>query len=223
MWRISMENKILKEIKKSKWWEEALKYPDRHYPGNSGVMLSDHLVVTQENIQDIFANINSELEKLLSNFSIDVLRIEFLLEIVALLHDIWKPQDNKNKEYIHPISQKKVKKRHNILWIEAAIEMIWASQELLEEEKQIIYHLIDEHDTPFSWYMNFLKTWQIPKYKSWKKLDQKISGKNILPLWIILLAIFKIADIDWHDDTSDVSWFIKNLNNEYLKKFDIKF
>lgn len=218
-----METEILEEIKKSIWWKEAEKYPDRHHPKDSWVMLSDHLLITHENIKEIFSMKKWNIYDLLSGYELAIERLQLILKIVALLHDIGKPQDNKDIDYIHPLTQKLVKKRHNILWMEAAIQILWDSKKLTDLEKDIIYSLIDEHDTPFWWYINFSKTWQVPKLKSWKKLDNKIIWNDYAPLGIILLTIFKLADIDGHDDVSDVDWFIKNLNEFYLSTFNIKF
>jgi len=77
--------------------------------------------------------------------------------------------------------------------------------------------LAEEHDTPFSWYMQFRKTGQVPKRKSWARLDRKINAKED-GSGLMLLAVFKLADIDGHENIDDVIWFFKQAFENYLRE-----
>ena len=211
----------VEKIYLSSWWEQAKLYPDRHSPKDSGVMLSDHLVSVMNNSDRIFNPDpdNSYYEQLyvyLLDTEFDLSRCNGILTIVSLLHDIGKPVDDKEKEIEHPIKKTLVKKRHPVLGVCSAFEILDGQSEFNEDEKRIIYNLIDEHDTPFSWFRQFEKSKVIPDFKSWKKLDNKISVERGDNFGIIMLALFKLADIDGHESLADLFWFYEQLNEKYL-------
>jgi len=81
--------------------------------------------------------------------------------------------------------------------------------------RETILALVEEHDTPFSWYVNFVNSSQAPKRKSWAKLDRNIDPKED-GSGIIALAVFKLADIDGHENVADVTWFFDQANSAYL-------
>ena len=142
----------IEKIYTSTWWENAKQYPDRHYDKDSWIMLSDHLQKVAENLSICFDekpynDFYSNLYIFLEWYNINTDEIKEVLLIVALLHDIWKTVDDKTIEVEHPLSKKKVKKRHNVVWIEAAIQILDDSKKLSKKNKEIIYNLIDDHDT----------------------------------------------------------------------------
>jgi hypothetical protein len=213
----------LEKIYLSSWWEKAKTYPDRHFPKESGLMLSDHLVSVLKNSERIFKSEpdNDFYEMLyvyLLDTGFDLTRSNEILKVVSLLHDIGKPQDNKDEEIEHPIKKALVKKRHPVLGVCSAIEILHEQSDFTETEKQVIYNLIDEHDTPFSWFKQFEKTKVIPEFKSWKKLNNKIAAERTDNFGIIMLALFKLADIDGHDSIADLIWFFEQLNEKYLNQ-----
>lgn len=213
----------VEKIYLSDWWKRAKLYPDRHFPIESGLMLSNHLVSVMNNSARIFnpEPENDFYEKLyvyLLDTGFDLSRCKEILIIVSLLHVIGKPQDNKEEEVEHPIKKVLVRKRHPVLGVCSAIEILKEQSDYTEEEKTIIYNLIDEHDTPFSWFKQFEKTQIIPEFKSWKKLDNKIAPLRNDNLGIILLALFKLADIDGHENLADMLWFFERLNEKYLNQ-----
>lgn len=218
----------MEEIYSSTFWKIAEKTPDRHYSLDSWVMLSHHLARVLDNVklffdEEVKNGFYSHVKIFLELYNLNLSIYKELLFATALLHDIWKPSEDKLEEIKHPITWKKVKVRHPVEWVRIAIEIYGEEARFSKEEQGMLFNLIDEHDTPYSWYRQFEKNGVIPKYKSWRKLDKKISSNDDSKIGIILLAIFKLADIDWHDDISDVIWFIENLNKEYLKEDSIEF
>ncbi len=65
--------------------------------------------------------------------------------------------------------------------------------------------------------MQFQRSGQIPKRKSWARLDRKIDPRED-GMGLILLSVFKLADIDGHADVSDVPWFIDQVNQSFLRE-----
>ncbi|MBE0538523.1 MAG: HD domain-containing protein [Ignavibacterium sp.] len=213
----------VEKIYLSSWWERAKTYPDRHFPKESGLMLSDNLLSVLKNSERIFKSEpdNDFYEVLyvyLLDTGFDLYRSKEILKVVALLHDIGKPEDDKEKEIEHPIKKTLVKKRHPVLGVCSAIEILDGQSDFTDNEKQVIFNLIDEHDTPFSWFRQFEKSKAIPEFKSWKKLDNKIAGDRNDSFGINMLALFKIADIDGHESIADLIWFFVQLNEKYLNQ-----
>jgi len=211
----------VEKIYLSSWWEKAKTYPDRHFPKESGLMLSDHLISVLKNSERIFkSEPDNDFYELLYVYLLDtgfdLYRSKEILKIVSLLHDIGKPQDDKEKEIEHPIKKTIVKKRHSVLGVCSAIEIFDGQTDFTDNEKQIVFNLIDEHDTPFSWFRQFEKNNIIPEFKSWKKLDNKINIDGVNNFGIIMLALFKLADIDGHENLDDLFWFYEQLNSKYL-------
>ncbi len=203
-------------IKTSKWWKDAEAMPDRHYPEAAGVTLANHLEAVQRNLRLLqpFEGRHPyflQLQTALESFGITPDWAQTLLGTVALLHDIGKAREEKKVEGLHPLSGKAVMMRHPILGLLAALE-------LLPDHlpgRETILALIEEHDTPYSWYKQFEKTQQIPKAKAWAQLDRQIDAHED-GTGLVLLSVFKIADIDGHESVADVSWFIENANENFL-------
>src|SRR5688500_11512064 len=92
-------------IKQSEWWKQATITPDSHYSNISGVMLSHHLVAVHENVRHIFTRRNDEFYKklfaLLEDLNIERNEVRDELLLVALLHDIGKPKEDKSQVIAH--------------------------------------------------------------------------------------------------------------------------
>ncbi len=62
-----------------------------------------------------------------------------------------------------------------------------------------------------------MRSGQIPKGNSWARLDRAIDDREDGP-GIILLCVFKLADIDGHEDVDDVVWFFEQTYSSYLRQ-----
>ncbi len=204
-------------IKSSDWWRQAQAMQDRHYHSLPGVMLADHLEQTMRNLTSILS-INNSLPFVVQLQSAMIsagLTLKWALQIlapVALLHDIGKTKEEKRVEGKHFLTGKIVKMRH------AGIGVI-AAQEILPsmfDGREVILALIEEHDTPYLWFIQHQKNGQIPSAKSWARLDRKIDSRAD-GTGLILLCLFKLADIDGHENVDDVLWFIEQANGNYLR------
>ena len=209
---------VEEQIKQSDWWRDAEKTPDRHYEESEGVMLADHLVSVQGNLHQLLNpdgidGYFDELRQALTGMGLDLAVVEKLLSPVALLHDIGKPREDKGAKIEHPLTRKETRKRHPVVGLIAAMEILPDEH----PEKDKVLALIDAHDTPFSWYMQAQKTGQIPNPKSWAKLDRKIDPRED-GTGMVLLALFKLADIDGHVNVEDVCWFLEQANSNYLNQ-----
>jgi hypothetical protein len=207
---------IFTTIRSSTWWSIAQQTPDGHFRPEEGVSLADHLEAVRRNLgflrsQDGENQFLSELTQAIDRVGLIRANVAEVLSIVALLHDIGKPKEDKEAEISHPLSGKAVKQRHPIVGLIAGLELL--PDETPHREQ--ILALVEEHDTPYAWYMQSNKTGQTPGQKAWGRLDRKIEpiGNGT---GLILLALFKIADIDGHENPDDVSWFIEQANGNYL-------
>jgi hypothetical protein len=86
-------------------------------------------------------------------------------------------------------------------------------------EKSRIYNLIEEHDTPFALYRQFVKMNQVPGFKSLKRLNDRIDSREGVGL--LYLLIFKLADIDGHKTIEDVTWFFKATKENYFDRIGV--
>lgn len=136
------------------------------------------------------------------------------LETVALLHDIGKPRENKDRTTIHPLTGKTVPRRHPVVGAVAALELVPES----DDSRGLIASLVAKHSTGWSWYRNWTKSGQQPSDKAWNRLDQSIEHSRD-GVGLLLLALFKMADIDGHDDLSDVVWFVQRANRGALSRW----
>jgi hypothetical protein len=211
------------KIRQSDWWTKATAYHDRHYEVSDGIMLSDHLNAVAQCIEKIFDSntpFHSSLLAVVDKFGLDRQQVKHELEIVALLHDIGKTEDDKKLQVEHPLKKVMVPKRHPIVGMLAAIELLNDDPLLTETGKLRIYHLVEEHDSPYAFYRQFETTGTIPKFKSWKKLNDKIDEREGVGL--LYLLIFKLADIDGHEKVEDVMWFFRKAKKNYYNELDIE-
>lgn len=215
---------ILEKIRRSDWWTKATAYHDRHYEVSDGIMLSDHLNAVAACIEKIFESktpFSTALLALLDKFGIDRQQVKHELEIVALLHDIGKTEDDKKLQVEHPLRKNiMVPKRHPIVGMMAAIELLNDDASLSDEDKQRIYHLIEEHDSPYGFYRQFESSGKAPKFKSWQKLNDKVDTREGVGL--LYLLIFKLADIDGHEKVEDVMWFFRKAKSNYFKELNME-
>lgn len=209
---------VLAAITSSDWWRLTLESPDRHYDASDAVYLADHLESVRMNLEFLDPAHDGEgypaqFRAALEVAGVDSAAARRRLEPVALLHDLGKVRENKEAEGAHPMTGKKVKLRHPVVGVIAALEILPPA---FEERAQVIA-LVEEHDTPYSWYLQYQRSGQVPKEKSWARLDRAIDERQD-GTGIMLLCAFKLADIDGHDDVEDVIWFVEQANRCYLRQ-----
>ena len=205
-------------IKNSKWWREAQEMPDRHYDPSAGIYLADHLEAVLRNLRFLHPSEGaheyfSQLREALVNADLNPSAVADLLVPVALLHDLGKIREDKGAEGKHPLTRKAVKMRHPIVGVIAALELLPSTL----AGHETILALIEEHETPYPWYMQFQKTGQVPGRKSWARLDRKIDSRGD-GTGLVLLCVFKLADIHGHKNVKDVPWFFEQANSSYLRE-----
>jgi len=208
---------IISTIKNSNWWRDAEKMPDNHYTNDAGISLADHLTAVHDNLNSLLSkNTDQFWGQFLQSLTSTGLIISEITEIlapVALIHDIGKTMEDKITKIEHPLTGKLVEKRHPIVGVIASLELLPVDL----PNRESIISIIEQHDTPYSWFQQFQKNGQIPKRKSWARLDRKIDSKED-GTGLILLSIFKIADIHGHKYVDDVKWFIEQANINYLNQ-----
>ncbi len=211
-------------IKQSEWWKQATVTPDSHYSNISGVMLSHHLVAVHENVRHIFTRRNDEFYKklfaLLEDLNIERNEVRDELLLVALLHDIGKPKEDKSQVIAHPLTGKPAHNRHGIVALTAAMEILGPLLNHLPEKRNRIYRTIELHDISYGLFREYVTTGQAPEDEKWKYINNKIHG--ITGAGILYLLIFKLADVHGHANISDVTWFYKAVKQYFLKEKNIE-
>ena len=210
-------------IKKSGSWQTAAVTIDNHYSNNSGVMLADHLQQVYNNVDCIFqqpeTGFYGSLFTLLRQLRIDKEELRDELKIVALLHDIGKPAEDKNLVIPHPLTGKPAHKRHGLASLMAAMEILWPYLDKFPEKREHIYRTIELHDMSFGLFREYQATLVIPPQDRWIYINNKI---HVLPAaGIIYLLIFKLADIHGHENISDVIWFYNAVKSNYFNQLQI--
>lgn len=203
-------------VRQSKWWRLAAATPDRHGDASSGVSLADHLDAVLENlrrllISELAGDFVLQVQQRLDAIGIDRQRAFQTLMPVALLHDLGKLTEDKLTTIPHPLSGKPAPKRHPVASVLVAMELLPPSM----ENRECMLALIDEHATPFSWYAQFRHGGRAPGPAAWARLDHKIDPRGD-GSGLLLLALFKMADIAGHENLDDVSWFVGRANEGYL-------
>ena len=191
---------------------------DRHHDPSEDIYLTDHLEAVRRNLHFLQPSEETheyflQLEEALVSAGLDPVEIAALLTPVALLHDIGKTREDKRAEGEHPLTGRKVKLRHPIVSLVAGLELLPGAL----AGRDTMLALIEEHGTPFAWYTQFKRTERVPKRKSWARLDQKIDARED-GTGLVLLSVFKLADIDGHENVEDVPWFVEQVNNNYLRE-----
>lgn len=212
------------KIKSSNWWKMAMKTVDSHHTNENGVMLSHHLEAVYENIEVIFSikenDFYQALFALLYNLNLNKETVKDHLKIVALLHDIGKIAEDKSMVIPHPLTGKPAHKRHGLVGLMAAREIIGNDLNQSEQDKLIIYRTVELHDISFGLFRQYHTTGDIPKSDQLAYIAQKIHP--IPGAGILYLLLFKLADIHGHKNIEDVIWFYKIAAANYFKEFNIE-
>jgi HD domain len=220
---LTREEVLFEKILHSDWWLRATQCVDSHYSNVDGVMLSDHLVAVTENIDKVFhsprGSFLTRLFDLLDKMNINQECLREELRIASLLHDIGKVEQDKSKLVMHPLHKHYTIKRHSIVSLYAAIEILQNESLLSTEEKQRIYALIEEHDVSYGLFREWMMTDKLPKFERWKELNDKIDPKPGVGLMHLLF--FKLADTHGHWNITDVIWFFKQVKIKYFSKLGI--
>ncbi len=210
-----------KTIRASSWWAAAERTADRHHPSGAGVTVADHLVAVHgmvELLMDSAAIVDpyvAELRCRLGSMGVPATAAADL-KLVALLHDIGKPRENKNETAVHPLTGKQVARRHPMVGAGAALELIPETH----DRRSLVAALVSKHGTGWSWYRQWRSTGQIPSSKAWKRLDRGLSAGGV-GLGVVHLVLFKLADVDGHADLQDVLWFVHQANAALLDDLDL--
>ena len=221
---ITLDHHIHHKILRSSWWHRATQCVDSHYSNTCGVMLVDHLLAVYENVDSIFNGSQNKFLQELFGFvellGLDKTKIHNELKLVALLHDIGKTEDDKTVSVPHPLFGYSTIKRHSVVGVYAAMEILGTEHSLSAEEKSKIFAVIEEHDVSFGLFKEYKSTGNLPSRQRWHELNSKISHQHGAGL--IYLLIFKLADIHGHANIEDVTWFYQNANETYFREFGLE-
>ncbi len=215
--RGDLENNILA----SSWWAAAERTADRHGLSGAGATVADHLLAVHRMVELLLQSDDAvdpyvgELRRRLDGAGVPA-TVAADLRIVALLHDIGKPREDKQETTVHPLSGKRVPRRHPVVGAGAALELIPDSF----SRKDLIAALVAKHGTGWSWYRQWASSGQVPSRKAWRRLDRGLpAGRE--GLGVVHLVLFKLADVDGHVDLQDVRWFVRRANQALLDDLDL--
>ncbi len=214
-----LENKI----KNSQWWQKADVTTDSHYTNESGVMLTHHLLAVYENVGAIFqqpANgFYGSLFKLIEQLQLDVKDVEAELKLVALLHDIGKIAEDKTQVIPHPLTGKPAHKRHGLVGLMAAMEILADDLAGMPGKRNRIYRTVELHDISYGLFREYTTIRIIPAFERWSYINDKVHPAPAIGL--LYLLIFKLADIHGHANIADVLWFYNTVSENYFKQLNI--
>ena len=200
----------------SSWWATAERTTDRHHPSEAGVTVADHLLAVHRLVELLLEYAEAadpyvlELRRRLGAMEMPA-TVAADLRLVALLHDVGKPQEDKGQTFRHPLTGKRVPRRHPAVGAGAALELIPEPY----PRKALIAALVSKHGTGWSWYRQWASNGQLPSSKAWRRLDRALpAGRE--GLGVVHLVLFKLADIDGHVDLQDVPWFVRRANQALL-------
>ncbi len=215
-----LENKI----KHSHWWNEAAQTPDSHYSNNSGIMLTHHLMAVYDHIETIFSKDDTgfygDMFNLLPQLQLVKEEVKEELKIVALLHDIGKPKEDKSLVIPHPLTGKPAHKRHGLVGLMAAMEIIGSDLAHLPEKRNRIYRTVELHDMSYGLFREFSNTGDIPQNDRWNYINNKIH--TLTGGGLLYLLFFKLADIHGHANITDVLWFYHTVKENYFDPLGIE-
>jgi HD domain len=211
------------KIKNSIWWKAASNTIDNHYSNHSGIMLTHHLLAVYNNIESIFnqpaTGFYGELFALLPTLQLHKEEVKDELKIVALLHDIGKPLEDKSLVMPHPLTGKPAHKRHGLVGLMAAMEIIGADLAHWPEKKSRIYRTVELHDMSYGLFREFMATGNIPLNEKWHYINNKVH--TLTGAGLMYLLLFKLADIHGHDNISDIIWFYETVKEQYFNQLNI--
>ncbi len=181
-------------------------------------MLAHHLQAVCENVENIFFSKQNRFLENMFGFirqrGMDTVKMYEHLMVVALLHDIGKTEDDKSIEVPHPLFGYSTVKRHSVVGVYAAMDILGNDHTLSAEDKSIIFSVIEEHDVSYGLFREYKQKGLIPTSARWHELNAKISAVHGEGLLYLLL--FKLADIHGHANIEDVTWFYQRVNQDYF-------
>jgi hypothetical protein len=211
-------NGVEQRIRDSAWWQKAAITPDNHYSNQSGIMLTDHLEAVHSNVSALFQKKESgfygELFKMLDEFQLEKDAVADELKIVALLHDIGKPAEDKSLVIAHPLTGKPAHQRHGLVALMAAME-IFSDVPMDDHQRMRIYRTVELHDISYGLFREFSITGDEPAEEKWHYISHKIDPKTGIGLYYLLL--FKLADTHGHLHLNDVTWFYETVAAQYFQ------
>ncbi len=209
---VNLETTILA----SSWWAAAEETADRHKSSETWRTVADHLLAVHRLVElllhsaEVVDPYALELRRRLHRMGVPA-TVAADLEIVALLHDVGKPRESKQETTLHPLTGKRVARRHPVVGAGAALELIPETH----GRRLLIAALVAKHGTGWSWYRQWASSGQLPSRKAWRRLDRRLpAGRE--GLGVVLLVLFKLADVDGHAELSDVPWFARRANQALL-------
>lgn len=221
---VSREEAVLHKIRHSVWWRRASTCVDPHYSNTSGVMLVDHLTAVTDNVERIFTarhySFLTRLFLVVEQMGLCKEKIREELKIVAMLHDIGKTEDDKSVLMLHPLTGELAPKRHSIVGVLAAKDILDHCDLLSEEEKGTIYSVVEQHDVSYGLFRESKELKKKPSFERWQQLNAKISDQDGVGLLYLLL--FKLADIHGHCNIEDVIWFFDATSQTYFRPLDLQ-
>lgn len=211
------------KIKNSSWWKTASITIDNHYSNHSGIMLTHHLLAVHNNIEGIFnqpaTGFYGQMFALLPTLQLHKKEVKDELKIVALLHDIGKPREDKSLVMPHPLTGKPAHKRHGLVGLMAAMEIIGPDLAHWPEKKSRIYRTVELHDMSYGLFREFMATGNIPLNEKWHYINNKVH--TLTGAGLMYLLLFKLADIHGHENISDIIWFFETVKEQYFNQLNI--
>jgi hypothetical protein len=221
---VSREEAVLQKIRRSVWWRRASTCVDPHYSNTSGVMLVDHLTAVTDNVERIFTarhlSFLCRLFLVVEEMGLSKEKIREELKIAALLHDIGKTEDDKSITMPHPLDGHLTIKRHSVVGVFAAKEILQHCDLLSDEQKATIYSVIEEHDVPYGLFREYKQQRKRPTFERWQELNEKVSNQPGVGL--VYLLLFKLADVHGHCNIEDVIWFFESASQTYFRALGLQ-
>jgi len=210
-------------IRQSDWWRQASVTPDRHEQCTGDVMLTDHLEAVFRNVQYVFSRppegFYGQLFSLMRVLEIRQEQMESELRVVALLHDVGKTTEDKTLVIDHPITGKPAHKRHGLVGLMAAMEILGPLLDEQPECRDRIYRTIELHDISYGLFREYRSARVVPGFERWAYINDKIFPKPGSGL--LYLLVFKLADTHGHADVQDVEWFYRNVKDHYFDQLGL--